>query len=756
MLTRKSNEPEVLPGVVPEQDCQTTESVNPLKDVNNVEVEEEDHHVTWGGVPGGKTGGDADTAVWRTLRHNWSIWLERIALAMERPVNRLTGTAQLNPFYHTGPIATFLLVMVGLTGLYLFLFFQYGYTESYQAIARMEGQLIARVMRAIHRYASGALVLTTLLHAYRTLFMERFRGPRWLAWVTGVVMTVLVWGAGVTGYWMIWDERAQAITNQFVGFLQQSTSLAPALMSYMREVEGTPRSWPILLALLGAHVLLFVVTAVFFWLHIKRLNRPKWIPDVQWWTGMGLVLLLVSLVFPAGMLAQADPTRLPDAIRLDPIFLFFLPFAGSSVSVFLWVGLLLITAALTALPWLSKAKRPLPVTPTSSTPASIPVAMLPTVQILHDRCTGCTKCALDCPYGAIQMVERQGGKHKYIAQADPNLCVSCGICVGSCDAVAVTLGNVPPEMLWDTVAFRLAMAQAKAPAQGVKVLFTCERHASHGARPFLPGSVQQGQAVEIIPVPCVGTIPPDLMGRILQAGAAEVQIVGCPPDDCANREGNLWTEQRIIRQRVPRLRKAYADAPVTALWLSPDNFAQAMQLTPDVPTDQRLEQRRMMLPFTVKNLTVAFVLLAVVMVVQVLTTNLPFRAYPDRPAVAQVIVTDVALPFERFVAETAVTGPIAVQLEINDEIRFAETRSVAELSTLEAPPIYSQSELVPGTYHLRLTFTDTASGSLFTLFDRNVTITPGQVFRFGYDAGHTSTCWGDTCLKQTVGITKPR
>ncbi len=39
--------------------------------------------------------------------------------------------------------------------------------------------------------------------------------------------------------------------------------------------------------------------------------------------------------------------------------------------------------------------------------------------------------------------------HQLIAIADPSLCVACGICVGSCNDVAVTLGDTPPVLLWE-------------------------------------------------------------------------------------------------------------------------------------------------------------------------------------------------------------------------------------------------------------------------------------------------------------------
>lgn len=200
--------------------------------------------------------------------------------------------------------------------------FQYGYDLSYNAVARIEGQFIGRTIRAAHRYASGALVITTLLHAYRTLFMERFRGPRWLAWVTGIVMTVFLWVAGVTGYWLIWDERAQAISDGFVGFLQRFTSWGPVLFIRLIQAELAQNTWWIIGLVMAVHLLLFIVTAVFFWLHIKRLSRARWLPDSQWTVGLGVVLLLGAIIFPLGMLPQANTAQLPGSLTIDPIFCF--------------------------------------------------------------------------------------------------------------------------------------------------------------------------------------------------------------------------------------------------------------------------------------------------------------------------------------------------------------------------------------------------------------------------------------------------
>ena len=740
----KREQPEVLPGADPNSDCQTTPPIEDSLPADTVvhqddhdDDDDHEHSVTWDAVDN-QTGSTLDA--WRSPQSGWATVLERLTLAIEKPINRLTGFTELNPFYHTGTIATFLLIIVGLTGIYLFMFFQYGFDASYYAVNRLEEQFIGRTIRALHKYASGALVITTLLHAYRTLFMERFRGPRWLAWVTGMVMTAFLWIAGVTGYWLVWDQRAQLITEEFTRWLNTLTSSATDFQIYLVTAEQTGLSWSILLIILAVHVLLFVTTAVFFWLHIKRLNRPKWIPDVQWVTGMGLVLLVGAIIFPAGMLPQANMSQAPGVVTFDPIFLFFLPFAGTPIATTIWVGLLLFGLLFTAIPWI--LRRPQKVTASGEKRPFTP----PPVNIIKDRCTGCTKCALDCPYGAIQMVERHDGKrHKFIAIEDPKLCVSCGICVGSCDGVAVTMGNTPPEMLWETVSAQLTLARGKVPVEEMTVVFTCERHASHGAKPYLPNSgddytaIAEAQHIEVIAVPCAGTLPPDMLTRTLDTGVAGVKVIGCPPDDCVNREGNVWMAARLSRKRVPRLRKPYANAPITAVWLPPNQFEEALQVKPIMeqpedggePQPNYLASRRLYRSFGWKNLLIAFALLAFVLGIQILTTDLPFNPYPNPSAGVRVVITEPAMPYGRYLDETAVANNnLQLRLDIDGET-IATYDYDAVVFAPDAEPFFVEQPLESGTYHVNLSIVDDNDDTVMMLFDSTETLAAGETLQLG-------------------------
>ncbi|KAA3663641.1 MAG: hydrogenase iron-sulfur subunit [Chloroflexi bacterium] len=760
MQTRKRKDPELLSGVDPEQDCQPTEPNIQLPGKNPSKVNNFDYKGAWDEVMKGNLVAKERLDSWVPQRGRWAYALEKASLWVERPFAHLTGTTQLNPFYHSGTIASFLAIVVGLSGFYIFLFFQYGIDASYESVlTRIEGPFLARVGRAVHKYASGALVITTLLHAYRTLFMERFRGQRWLAWISGIVMTFIIWLAGVTGYWLIADERAQLINDGFIRFLNSFSNLGDQYVAVLTAAENSGESWQLLLLLLIVHVVLYLIVVGFFIIHVLRLKRAQFLPELHWTLGIGAILLLISALFPVGMLPKANPNQIPDIVTVDPLFLFYLPTDGNFWAYVVWGGLFVVTVIGIVLPWLPHRKKRSAATSASENgaPTIIPID-LPKVNIIKDRCTGCTKCALDCPYGAIEMVERHDGKrHKYIAIEDPSLCVSCGICVGSCDILAVTMGDTPPEIMWATVATRLAIAKAKAPEGKVKVVFTCERHAAHGAQPYLENgqvlALQQG--LEIVTLPCVGAAPPDLMSRALDAGASEVQVIGCPPFDCANREGNIWAERRLVRKRVPRLRRPYANAPITAVWLPPDQFAKGLQTPPIMTVSERgnaaepnyLVSRRMFPSLNWRNFVAAFGLLAVVMIAQIFLTDIPFTPQPSQTSQIRILLDNPAQPFNRTGAFVMPQNPVELHLEVDGQTVFVQSYSPEKLFSQTPDPFWGEFPISTGNHHVQLVYIDTQTDATTILFDNKVDFQQGQIVRFHYKPNRIIRCFEGVCCQ---------
>ncbi|MBP8047766.1 MAG: cytochrome b N-terminal domain-containing protein, partial [Anaerolineales bacterium] len=318
-------------------------------------------------------------------------FFENISLRLEAPVNWLINDPRFNPLYHTGTITIFLLVVILLTGIYLTMFYPFGFTFSYLAVSKIEANFIGRIIRAMHRYASDAAVIFALLHGWRTFFQDRFRGPRWLAWVTGVGMAVVVWAIGITGYWLIWDERAQILNQSLFSILGNSKGGQTFIVDFITgEAAGT--GWIFMMIVIVLHLGLSALTAFFLWLHLKRMSRAKWLPPKYWMAISVFVLLLSAALFPLGMLPPLTATQLPEQAPIDLFYLFYLPTFLRGPQALFWSALLFIIGLVTALPWIMpRAKK------------------LEPVKVDLANCDGCTLCERDCPYLAIKMIPRTDG-----------------------------------------------------------------------------------------------------------------------------------------------------------------------------------------------------------------------------------------------------------------------------------------------------------------------------------------------------------
>ena len=750
-MLKKRSWKDLLSQADPEKDCVAA----PV-----VEADEEEHEAEWQAVGARREALPAPqegAARWpwaerpKVTGRGLLPGIEKINLAVESLVNRLIGASAetqpvaslLNPFYHTGTLAVFLLIVVAVTGLYLTIFYVVpglGTTVAYDAVAALDNHWLGlgRIMRGVHRYASGAAVIATLLHALRTLFQDRFRGARWLAWITGMLLLGAVWFEGLTGYWLPWDARAQLILDTVIRAATTFPSVGiPFTLTFLTN-EATQQAWLFFLLLLFVHIALFTVLGAFYWFHVLRLSRAKFLPPRFFMWAFGVLLVAAALIWPARSALEADLSRLPGKLTFDPFFLFYLPATLRVNPVYFWSATLIVFGLVTAIPWLFRG-------PAQRQPGK--------VVIDKDLCTGCTKCAEDCPYNAIVMLPRTDGRpHKLIAIENPNLCVSCGICVGSCDGMAVSLTDLPAMAYYQAVLARVRSARAAA-GEPLKVVFTCERHGAHGARTY---AHQEGGAAtvtksEVITMPCVGVLHPNVVGQALDAGAVEVLVVGCPADDCAQREGNKWLDARLNRTRAPRLKRNYIGAAIRTAFLPPNEFAGALKSPAPAAAPVTAAPQAKDSPVKAPVKPIHFVrgglLLAVVLALQVVLTDIPYQPFgPNegllhlgmrndgqfRDNTTQLTGPELAqLPPEeqaKYLSEQQQGGrfPTRLRLEIDGQVFLEETYAALGLRHEGSAFAYEKFYLAPGEHTVRLSMDD-AGGELQTVIEQTVNFDPGQI-----------------------------
>jgi len=460
--------------------------------------------------------------------------LPRRALARaDAWMNRLYGWRG-NPLYHSGAIVAALFVVLLVTGLYLVFFYRIG--SPYPSVARITGQVwVGRWIRGVHRYASDAAVVAVVVHALRMLLQRRTWGPRALAWISGVVLLFVTLICGWTGLVMVWDLQGQLLAQAGARLFD----LVPVFSEPISRAFTGERAVPSAFFFLNlfAHLALPIGLGVGLWIHVSRLARPGLLPPRRLLWGVVFLLLALAVVWPASLPAAADLFAVPLAAPLDWFYSFWLPAASALSPAVTWALFLGVSALILAVPWITR-----PAPPRRPPPSVVD----------EQLCTGCEQCYLDCPYEAIAMVARHADaagrterRSEVVARVDPTLCVSCGICAGSCAPMGVGPAGRTGRAQLGTAREWHASRQGGA---GQIVVVACER----GAGGVAAGSSIDGAAV--YPVSCGGNLHTSIVEYLLRRGAGGVLVVSCPPRDCVNREGPRWLEQRLFHDREAELR----------------------------------------------------------------------------------------------------------------------------------------------------------------------------------------------------------
>jgi coenzyme F420-reducing hydrogenase delta subunit/Pyruvate/2-oxoacid:ferredoxin oxidoreductase delta subunit len=431
-----------------------------------------------------------------------------------------------NPMHHTGSITVLLLLVLLVTGIYLLLLYRVG--APYESMERITAQAWGgRWIRSLHRFAADAAMVTIALHALRMFAQSRSWGPRALAWFTGTVLILVMLICGWTGYVMVWDVQAQLLAVEGARLMDVLPILSEPVSRTFTGESVVPSVFFFMNLFL--HVALPIGLGILVWMHVARLPRPKLLPPRRVSYGVTGVLIALAVLWPVGMAPEADLLRVPEPADFDWFYGFWLPLSARLPAGVVWLLASVLGLALLSVPLLVRrrdAAKPLP-------------------SVVNERlCTGCEQCANDCPYHAITMVERTDGRPTLVARVDVDLCVSCGICAGSCAPMVV---GPPGRSGRDQVAGARELLDAQPPAAGEVAVIGCLRG---------PGAALQGlPGTRLIPVACVGSVHTSQVELLVRGGFAGVMVVGCPPDDCRNREGAKWAEQRLFHGREAELQE---------------------------------------------------------------------------------------------------------------------------------------------------------------------------------------------------------
>jgi ferredoxin len=656
----------------------------------------------------------------------------KVVAGADRLFDRVYSSAY-NPLYRSGTLASLCLAVALVSGIYLLFVYEIG--RPWDSVAAIQADpYLGRWIRALHRYASDAAVVAVGLHVLRLVVQGKTWGPRALAWVTGVLLAGMMFVSAITGFVLVWDGFGQKLAVAGARMLRR-LPLFPEPPD--RAFAGdAPVPAQFFFMNLFLHVAVPLGMVIFLWLHTARLARAAWFPERRVMLAVLAGFVLLSVAWPAPLPPKADLLTIPGRIATDWFYGFWLPLAEFSPGVAL-VGGAVLTGLLVAVPWLFRPARAAQPGPAFADPES---------------CEGCQQCFQDCPYDAIQMVTGlHPERHPLLAQVQPDRCVSCGLCTGSCASLAIgPPGRTARDQLAE--ARRLVASSREAPSGPLVV--ACRHNGG------LPERLRSGRAADraaaLVEVDCAGSLHPGTVAYLARHFAGTL-IVACPPLNCLSREGTTLADARIVGGRPPAVAGQIERLPVRLLQASP---AEWPRVAAEIEALPRAGEPGGQLGGAPRGLrrgprwTIAAVLSVVLLALVAVGSRWPQGADPDhgllrlgwrlagqvRERCRDLTAEELAArPVHMRRARECVGEVLTYELRASVDGRLLIHRRVASPGFRADRPLSVEEELeiAPGEHTIAIAFApeDPASGGRPLTFEGRVVFAPARVVLVTYENG---------------------
>lgn len=301
--------------------------------------------------------------MWERLRDWVRERREKLNLFDETLVAR-----QGNPMYLLGPLLYYFWLITVVTGVVLMIWYVPTTTEAFSSIERIQREVpLGWLIRGLHKYAADGVVLTIILRIYRMYFLGEYKKPGELSWMLGFLGLVLAMISGITGYLLIWNQRAFWAAKTVLSvpvFFDEIPIIGPmgfgSMIAYVflgGPAVGQATITRFYALHFGISLVLLILIEVFFQRTRRKRINMSLAPAVLFL----LMLVVISYILPAESGRRADPTRTPLPILSDWYFLALYQYVKYTPP--LWAGLgpgLLIGFGM-LVPFLdrSKGRRPL-------------------------------------------------------------------------------------------------------------------------------------------------------------------------------------------------------------------------------------------------------------------------------------------------------------------------------------------------------------------------------------------------------------
>lgn len=280
---------------------------------------------------------------------------------------------QANPLYLLGPMLYYFWIVTVVSGVILMFWYEPTPTGAYNSILHIQHEVpLGWLIRGIHKYAADGVIICITLRIFRMYFLGEYKKPGELTWMWSFAGLILAMISGITGYLLIWNQRAFWAAKTVLTvpvYFDELTAKIPvigerfqvgSMIAYLflgGPAVGAATLTRFYALHFGISLVLLIVAEVFYY-RTRRVRLNMSLLPILLFTAM---LVLTSYILPAELGRRADPNRTPLPILSDWYFLGLYQYVKYTPP--LWAGLgpgLLIGFGM-LVPFLdrSKSRRPL-------------------------------------------------------------------------------------------------------------------------------------------------------------------------------------------------------------------------------------------------------------------------------------------------------------------------------------------------------------------------------------------------------------
>jgi len=245
--------------------------------------------------------------------------------------------AKTNPFYALGSIFYLIWFIVMATGCLLIMWYIPTKPAAFDSILRIQESIpFGGIIRGMHKYGADAMIIAATMRMYRMFMMADYKPGKEFNVAVCFVSLLLAMYSGLTGYLLIWNQRAYWATKVFATFPTYMDQF-PLMGDYWQPlVKSMHMGWNTAEALLGSGAAITQETITrFFSIHLAFSLIPLILVELYFyknaqtrislsWLKRSIVILMlvaVAVILPAAQGRRSDPNVTPLPILSDWYFL---------------------------------------------------------------------------------------------------------------------------------------------------------------------------------------------------------------------------------------------------------------------------------------------------------------------------------------------------------------------------------------------------------------------------------------------------